>query len=127
MLLILGKKKYEYIIEQGYMLAEMDDKDKTEKNIIKGCQSTVWLTTQMNDGKLYLQADSNSSITKGIISILIDILSGNPPNEIIDYQLDEFISKSKLKEHLSPSRANGLMLMIEKIRFYATISMIKKK
>jgi len=111
-------EKYEYIINLGKDLGIMDEKFKTSDNIIKGCQSNVWLHGSLEEGKIFYIADSDAIITKGIISLLIRVLSGRTPNEIIEAKL-YFIDKIGLKENLSPTRANGLLSMIKQIRLYA--------
>ena len=110
--------KYEYLIELGKSVPVIDDINKTDDNIIKGCQSKVWLHAQENDGIVEFSADSDAIITKGIISLLIRTFSGQKPQDIIESDLD-FIDKIGLRQHLSPNRANGLNNMIKKIKFYA--------
>ncbi|MBR2947731.1 MAG: SufE family protein [Bacteroidales bacterium] len=110
--------KYEYIIELGKSLEMIDNSRKVENNLIKGCQSRVWLDCQINDGKLCFTADSDAIITKGIISLLIRVYNGRTPQEILSSDLD-FIEKIGLKDNLSPTRANGLVSMIEQIKIYA--------
>ena len=110
--------KYEYLIELGKELEPMPDTDKTEQNIIKGCQSQVWLTANYADGLVTFRADSDAIITKGIIGLLIKVLSGLSPKEIIDADL-HFIDAIGLRENLSPTRSNGLVSMIKQIKMYA--------
>lgn len=107
--------KYEYLIELGKNLEPYPEADKTEEHLIKGCQSRVWLSSEVKDGKLFFKADSDAIITKGIISLLISVYSGRTAAEI---KADDFgfISLIGLKENLSPTRANGLVSMIEKIK-----------
>ena len=107
--------KYEYLIELGKALNEYPDAEKTDDKLIKGCQSRVWLDWSLKDGKLFFNADSDAIITKGIISLLIKIYSGRTPEEIAssDFSL---IDRLGLKENLSPTRANGLVSMIARIR-----------
>lgn len=107
--------KYEYLIELGKSLPALDESSKTEDNLIRGCQSRVWLDYKVEDGKIFFSADSDAIITKGIISLLIKVCSGATPEDILDFDFD-FISKIGLKDNLSPTRANGLVSMIEKIR-----------
>ena len=107
--------KYEYLIELGKSLDAYPEEKKTEDRLIKGCQSRVWLDYNLQDGKLYFQADSDAIITKGIISLLIGVYSGRTPEEIAADDFG-FIEEIGLKENLSPTRANGLVSMIEKIR-----------
>jgi len=110
--------KYEYIIELGKSLPIINEKGKDERNLIKGCQSRVWLAADYIDGKIYFTADSDAIITKGIISLLVRVFSGRTPQEIIDADL-LFIKEIGLEENLSPTRANGLLSMIRQIKFYA--------
>lgn len=107
--------KYEYLIELGKALEPFSDADKTEDRLIKGCQSRVWLASELKDGKLYFRADSDAIITKGIISLLIDVYSGHTPAEISAADFG-FIAEIGLKDNLSPTRANGLVSMIETIK-----------
>ena len=110
--------KYEYLIELGKSVPVIDDINKTDDNIIKGCQSKVWLHAQENDGIVEFSADSDAIITKGIVSLLIRTFSNQKPDDIINASLD-FIDDIGLRQHLSPNRANGLNNMIKKIKFYA--------
>ena len=107
--------KYEYLIELGKSLDAYPEEKKTEDRLIKGCQSRVWLDYNLQDGKLFFQADSDAIITKGIISLLIGVYSGRTPEESAADDFG-FIEEIGLKENLSPTRANGLVSMIEKIR-----------
>lgn len=107
--------KYEYLIELGKNLDAYPEGKKTDDRLIKGCQSRVWLDYSLQDGKLFFQADSDAIITKGIISLLIGVYSGRTPEEIAADDFG-FIEEIGLKENLSPTRANGLVSMIEKIR-----------
>ena len=111
-------QKYEYIIELSKDLESMNKELKSEDNLIKGCQSKVWLHAELVDGKINFLADSEAIITKGIISILLNIFNNRTPNEILSSNMD-FIEKIGLKEHLSPNRANGLSSMLKQIKFYA--------
>ena len=111
-------QRYEYIIELGKTLPLIDEKFKTEENIIKGCQSKVWLQGEENDGKIAFTADSDAILTKGIIAILIRTFSNQKPSDILEANTD-FIDEIGLKKHLSPTRANGLVSMIKKINMYA--------
>ena len=110
--------KYEYLIELGKSVPVIDDINKTDDNIIKGCQSKVWLHAQENDGIVEFSADSAAIITKGIVRLLIRTFSNQKPDDIINASLD-FIDDIGLRQHLSPNRANGLNNMIKKIKFYA--------
>ncbi len=110
--------KYQLLIDLGNELEPLDAKHKTEQNLIDGCQSRVWISTEMKDGLLVFSADSDALIVKGIIALLIEVLSGHTPQEILDAQL-YFIDRIGLKEHLSPTRSNGLLAMVKQIRMYA--------
>ena len=107
--------KYEFLIELGKSLAPFPEGKKTEDRLIKGCQSRVWLDSELRDGRLYFSADSDAIITKGIISLLIDVYSGRTPEEIAADDFG-FVADIGLKENLSPTRANGLVSMIETIK-----------
>ena len=107
--------KYEYLIELGKSLEAFPEEKKTEDRLIKGCQSRVWLDHEIKDGKLYFRADSDAIITKGIISLLISVYSGRTPAEIAGDDFG-FIDQIGLRENLSPTRANGLVSMIDTIR-----------
>lgn len=111
-------QRYEYMIELSKGLEKMDEQMKNDKNIIKGCQSKVWLHAELNEGKIKFLADSEAIITRGIIAILLTIFNNRTPEEIIESDTN-FIEKIGLKEHLSPNRANGLYSMIKQIKFYA--------
>lgn len=111
-------QKYEYMIELSKNLDKMDDSLKNDNNLIKGCQSKVWLNAELNNGKINFQADSEAIITKGIIAILLMVFNNKKPDQIIKSDVS-FIEKIGLKEHLSPNRANGLYSMIKQIKFYA--------
>ena len=110
--------KYEYIIELGKNVPKISEDDKIDENIIKGCQSKVWLHAKKSNGLVQFYADSDALITKGIISLLLRVLSNQKPSDIIQANLD-FIDKIGLRQHLSVNRANGLNNMIKKIKFYA--------
>ena len=111
-------EKYEYIIELGKDLPLIDEQYKTEDYLVRGCQSKVWLHANLEDGKVLFKADSDAVITKGIIALLIRVLSGHSPQEILDADL-YFLDKIGLKEHLSPTRANGLVSMLKQMKLYA--------
>lgn len=110
--------KYEYLIDLGKNLEAYPEAEKTEDKLIKGCQSRVWLDWRLEDGKLYFKADSDAIITKGIISLLINVYSGRTPKEIAADDFS-FINQIGLKENLSPTRANGLVSMIDTIKAVA--------
>ncbi|MDR0657567.1 MAG: SufE family protein [Mediterranea sp.] len=110
--------RYQILIDLGNELAPLDEKYKTDQNLIEGCQSRVWLQADYMDGKIVFQAESDALIVKGIISLLVKVLSGHTPDEILNADL-YFIDKTGLKEHLSPTRSNGLLSMVKQIRMYA--------
>jgi len=111
-------QRYEYMIELGKSLPLIEEEHKTDDNIIKGCQSKVWVNATLKDDKLIFTADSDAIITKGIIAILIRSFSNQKPRDIIDADTN-FIDEIGLKEHLSPTRANGLVSMIKQLKMYA--------
>ena len=111
-------QKYEYLIDLGKELPPLNTKYKTENNLIKGCQSRVWLHAEEQEGEVLFSADSDAIMTKGIIALLIRVLSGQKANEITNANLD-FINKIGLKEQLSATRANGLFSMIKQMKLYA--------
>jgi len=110
--------KYQLLIDLGNELPPLDEKYKTAQNLIEGCQSRVWLQADEVDGKIIFQADSDALIVKGIISLLVSILSGHTAEEILENDL-YFIDKIGLREHLSPTRSNGLLAMVKQMRLYA--------
>lgn len=110
--------KYQLLIDLGNEQEPLDEKYKTESNLIDGCQSRVWLQADYVDGKIVFTAESDALIVKGIIALLIRILSGHTPQEILDADL-YFIERIGLKDHLSPTRSNGLLAMVKQIRMYA--------
>ena len=110
--------KYEYIIQLGKELPLIDAEYKKDENLIKGCQSRVWLHVDYHDGRLFFTADSDAVITKGLISMLVKVLSGHAPKEIIDTPIT-FIESIGLSSHLSPTRSNGLLSMVKQIKMYA--------
>lgn len=116
--------KYQLLIDLGNEQKPLDNRYKTESNLIDGCQSRVWLQADYVDGKMILTAESDALIVKGIISLLIRVLSGHTPKEIIDADL-YFIDRIGLKEHLSPTRSNGLLAMVKQIRMYAIAYSVK--
>ena len=110
--------KYEYLIDLGKSLPLIDPKYKTENSLIKGCQSQVWMHSELKDGKVVYTADSDAIITKGMVALMIRVLSGHTPEEIIGSKLD-FIEKIGLTKHLSPTRSNGLVSMIKQMKLDA--------
>ena len=110
--------KYQLLIDLGNEQEPLEDKYKTEQNLIDGCQSRVWLVAEMDDQVIRFRAESDALIVKGIVSLLIRVLSGHTPQEILDADL-YFIEKIGLKEHLSPTRSNGLVAMVKQMRLYA--------
>ena len=110
--------KYQLLIDLGNELAPLDERYQTEQNLIDGCQSRVWLQADLVDGLIHFAAESDALIVKGIVSLLIRVLSDHTPQEILDADL-YFIEEIGLKEHLSPTRSNGLVAMVKQIRAYA--------
>ena len=110
--------KYEYLIELSGSLPAIGEEHRNEQFLIRGCQSRVWVDAELRDGKIYFTADSDAIITKGIIALLIRVLSGRTPQEIVDSDL-YFIDRIGLRENLSPTRANGLLAMIKQMKLYA--------
>ncbi|WP_071147747.1 SufE family protein [Bacteroides ihuae] len=110
--------RYQLLIDLGNEQAPMNEKYKTEQNLIEGCQSRVWLQAEEVEGKLIFKAESDALIVKGIIALLIKIVSGHTPDEILNTDL-YFIDKIGLREHLSPTRSNGLLSMVKQMRMYA--------
>ncbi len=111
-------ERYEYIIELGKSIPLIDEQFKTDDNIIKGCQSKVWLYAELNGEKIIYTADSDAILTKGIVALLLRVFSDHTPQEILDSDTS-FIDEIGLKEHLSPTRANGLVSMIKQLKLYA--------
>lgn len=110
--------RYELLIEYGKNLPKMPEKDHTQQNLIDGCQSPVWFTARMEDGKIYFTGDSDAILVKGIVSLLIHVLSGHTPQEIVAADL-YFIDAIELREHLSPTRTNGVAAMLKQMRLFA--------
>lgn len=111
-------ERYQYVIDLGKSLPLIDEQYKTEDNIIKGCQSKVWLHAEENNGNIVFTADSDAILTKGLIAIMIRVFSGQKPAAILEADT-AFVDEIGLKEHLSPTRANGLVSMIKQIKMYA--------
>jgi cysteine desulfuration protein SufE len=116
--------KYEYIIDLGKKLPVLDDKHKLDENKVRGCQSTVWLVAEYTNGKVYFKAESDAVIVKGLISMLIRVLSGHTPDEIIEANLG-FIQKIGMTTHLAQTRANGLLAMVKQMKNFALAYKIK--
>ena len=110
--------KYSYLIELGNDLKELDPKDKNDQNLIKGCQSRVWLVADLEDGKINFRGESDAVIVKGLVALLFRVVSGRTPKELMENDL-HFIDDLGLTQHLSPTRSNGLLAMIKQIRLYA--------
>lgn len=110
--------RYQQLIDLGGELPPIDEQHRTEENLIKGCQSRVWVSAQLVDGKIVFEADSDAIITKGIVALLLRVLNHRTPREIIDSDLN-FIDRIGLKENLSPTRSNGLLAMIKQMKMYA--------
>ena len=111
-------EKYKYIIELGQKLPPLDDKYKIEENKIKGCQSSVWLNAYSKEGKVFFEADSDSTFVKGEIALLINVLSGQDPKDVVETDL-KFIDEIGLRQHIAVTRANGLASMIKQMKLYA--------
>ena len=118
--------RYQLLIDLGNEQEPLDEKYKTESNLIDGCQSRVWLQADYRDDKLWFTAESDALIVKGIVSLLIRVLSGHTPQEILDADL-YFIERIGLREHLSPTRSNGLLAMVKQMRAYAMAFRLKSK
>jgi cysteine desulfuration protein SufE len=118
--------KYQLLIDLGNEQEPLDEKYKTESNLIEGCQSRVWLQADYIDGKIHFSAESDALIVKGIVTLLIRVLSDSTPQEILDADL-YFIEQIGLKEHLSPTRSNGLVAMVKQMRMYALAFQTKKQ
>lgn len=118
--------KYALLIDLGNALPPLDEKYKTESNLTEGCQSRVWLQADYVDGNIIFQGESDAVIVKGIVSLLIRVLSGHSPQEILDSDL-HFIDAIGLKEHLSPTRSNGLLAMVKQMRLYAMAFKMKSE
>ena len=110
--------KYNYLIEMGKSIPVIGENYKTDQYVITGCQSKVWLHAETRNGKIFFSADSDAIITKGIVNLLIRVLSGHTPDEILNADMD-FIEKIGLREHLSPTRSNGLTSMVKQMKLYA--------
>jgi len=117
-------ERYEYIIDLGKSLPMIDDKYKLNENLIKGCQSKVWLFSELENDTIKYTADSDAILTKGIAALLLRVFSGQKPADILESKTD-FIDKIGLKEHLSPTRANGLVSMVKQIKLYAIAQQTK--
>ncbi len=110
--------RYQMIIDLGEELEPIDESERTETNLIEGCQSSVWLVCEEHDGRLIFHGDSNALIVKGLVALLLRVVSNHTPQEILDADL-YFIQRIGLSEHLSPTRSNGLLAMVKQIRMYA--------
>jgi cysteine desulfuration protein SufE len=110
--------RYNHVIEMGKEMRMIEEKYKVQNNLISGCQSRVWLHAEFRDGKVYFSADSDAVITRGLVSLMIRVFDGQTPDDILDADLG-FLDKIGLKEHLSPTRSNGLNSMIKQIKLYA--------
>lgn len=117
--------KYALLIDLGNSLEPLDDKYKIPQNIIEGCQSRVWLNAELVDGKVIYEGESDAILVKGIVALLLQVLSGQTPEDIIDTDL-YFIEKIGLKEHLSPTRSNGLLAMVKQMKMYALVYKMKQ-
>lgn len=117
---LLGEwpERYKFIIKQGQKLDPLDEEKKTEDNLVRGCQSQVWLDTELDDDRIIFRADSDAAITKGLVALLVNFYSGETPAEILSTD-PEFIKKIGMQEHLSPTRSNGLASMVKQMKIYA--------
>ena len=111
-------ERYQLIIDYGKQLKPMPEADKIDQNLIDGCQSTVWFTCRVEEGKLFFTGDSDAILVKGIVALLLQVLSGQTPQDIIEADL-YFIDRIGLREHLSPTRSNGIAAMLKQIKLYA--------
>jgi cysteine desulfuration protein SufE len=118
--------KYNYLIELGKELPIIDEEKRNKQHLISGCQSQVWLQAELAEGRVLFRADSDAIITKGIVAILVKVLSGSTPDEILANEMD-FIDRMGLQEHLSPTRSNGLVSMVKQMRLYALAFKTKMK
>jgi cysteine desulfuration protein SufE len=118
-------EKYEYIIDLGKRLPVLEEEHKRDENRVRGCQSTVWLVAEYREGKVFFKADSDAVIVKGLISMLIRVLSGQTPDDIINAQLD-FIREIGMMSHLAQTRSNGLVAMIKQMKNYALAFKLKQ-
>ncbi|MAL16919.1 MAG: Fe-S metabolism protein SufE [Balneola sp.] len=118
-------ERYKYIIKLGDKLDPLPEEARVEDNLVKGCQSQVWLTASMDDDKIIFKADSDAAITKGLVSLMVRFYSGREPDVIIDKK-PEFIDKIGMSQHLSPTRANGLASMVKQMKIYAMAFKAKK-
>ena len=116
--------KYEYIIDLGKKLPELDPQHKVDENRVRGCQSTVWLVADYKEGRIFYKAESDAVIVKGLISLLIRVLSGHSPEEIMDAKLD-FIQRIGLSTHLAQTRSNGLLAMVKQMKHFALAYKLK--
>ena len=112
--------KYNYLIEIGKSVPELDEVFKVDNNLINGCQSKVWITASVEDGKVVFKGDSDAIITKGLVGLMLRVLNNQPPDDILNADMD-FINRIGLKEHLSPTRANGMMALIKQMKLYALV------
>lgn len=119
-------EKYEYIIDMGKKLKPLEDVYKKDENKIKGCQSTVWMVSELKDGKVIYKAESDAVIVKGLVSMLIRVLSGHTPKEIMEAKLD-FIDQIGMKQHLAQTRSNGLLSMVKQMKLDATVYLAQQQ
>lgn len=113
------EERYKYIIDLGKDLPPMDDRLKVDDNLVRGCQSRVWLVHDERDGQLYFQADSDAHIVKGLLGVVLAAYNGKTPNDVIGFDIDQYFSEMNLIKHLSPSRGNGLKAMVGRIQAIA--------
>lgn len=118
--------KYEYLIDLGKSLPMIDEQNRTDDKLIKGCQSRVWMHSELKDGKIIFTADSDAIITKGMVALMVRVLSGHTPDEIVNSKLD-FVEAIGLTQHLSPTRSNGLLSMIKQMKMDALAYKVKSE
>jgi cysteine desulfuration protein SufE len=119
-------EKYEYIIDMGKKLKPLEEEHKKDENKIKGCQSTVWMISEFKDGRVYYRAESDAVIVKGLVSMLIRVLSGHTPQEIIDAKLG-FIDAIGMRQHLAQTRSNGLLSMVKQMKLDASVYLAQQQ
>jgi len=116
------EERYKYIIDLGKELPKMNDEQKTEDNIVRGCQSQVWIDSVLDDGKLYFDVDSDAFIVKGLLGLVMAAYNSKSPSEILDFDIESYFDELALIKHLSPTRGNGIKAMVEKIKSIAKTS-----
>lgn len=115
------EERYKYIIDLGKQLPAIDESKKTEKFLLRGCQSQVWIDSAVNDGKLFFEVDSDAHIVRGLLAVVLSAYNNKTPDEILDFDIDNFFAQVDLVKHLSPTRGNGLTAMVKKIQHTAQL------